>query len=291
MTDLQSILLHKIQNRENAHFYILRPTNIFLNTKQYLDNWIKALLIKVIKFHASELDNKTIENKYLQGHPDITLIYPGENKDNYLLENFTPFFKALNYNCYELKTKFIVVFDSHLIKSNSIHNKLLKSLEEPTENTIIIFINPTLTKFIQTIESRAISLRVGKSSEISITNQNLSLSSWLDVSFSLLRQNETEKDNLLELKNLIISYSKSKITINEIISYVTNDKYLERYFVKLALEWSNHKDNFREKDLLLKESIWYERSSKFHNSKFERLIKFALSFKEEPMILTIESNS
>ena len=85
--------------------------------------------------------------------------------------------------------------------------------------------------------------------------------------------------------------SKNEISTNEIISYVIHDKYLERNFVKLALAWSNQKDDFKEKDLLLKESIWYESSSKFHNSQFERLIKFALSFKEEPMILTIESNS
>lgn len=291
MADLQSILLYKIKNSQNAHFYILRPTNIFLNTKQYLDNWVKDLIVKVIKLHEPKLENVSIENKYFKGHPDITLIYPNENKETYLLENFDFFLKALDYNCYQLKIKFIVVFDSHLIKSNSIHNKLLKSLEEPTENTIIIFINPTLTKFIETIESRAISIRIGKTNNATIINQGSSLNSWLCAFLNGLEQNEAERENLQELRNYIISYSENKITINEIISFVINDKYLERNFVKLALAWSNQKDNFKEKELLLKESIWYERSSKFHNSQFERLIKFALIFKDEPMILTMQSNS
>ncbi len=282
MTDLQSILLNKIKNHKSAHFYIIRPANNFSNKKEYLNNWVKSLLIKVIKLHVPDLDNKKIESQYLQGHPDITLIYPNENKENYILENLMPFFKALNYNCYELKTKFIVIFDSHLIKSNSINNKLLKSLEEPTKNTIIFFINPTLTKFIQTIESRAVSLRIKKTNQVTLTNynSNLSLSEWLNVSIPMVGNSEIEKDNLSELKNNIISYSKSKISINEIISYVSHDQYIEHNFVKLALGWSNQKDNFKEKDLLLTESRWHDKSSKFHNSKFERLVKFAMSFKD-----------
>ncbi len=121
-----------------------------------LEDIIKQLLCEVL---SSELLISPQEAQQIiqVGHGDILWIkkssadnkeYRSKDKD------FEEVYSFLEYRSLQLKKRFIVVPNAHKL-SYLLSNKLLKTLEEPSPNTIILFLAPTNGQFIQTILSRA----------------------------------------------------------------------------------------------------------------------------------------
>jgi hypothetical protein len=151
MIDLKARLLQKLGQKQLAHFYILRCSDY-----DYLKSWTSELVLEGAKSIAEHPDKiKTIENT-----PDLLWLEknPGENykvQDN----EIKSFFNFIDYRSFELPHRFAVIADGAAI-TQIVANKLLKTLEEPPENLTIICLMPMGVKAIQTIESRAIELKL-----------------------------------------------------------------------------------------------------------------------------------
>jgi DNA polymerase III subunit delta' len=148
------------------HFYNLWKTNrlphfnILLGPKKdsevYLMDTIEKFLIEVITREQSlSLDQaKEILSK---GHADILWVNKTSEKGKaYRVQDkdFDEMFKFLDFKPLNLSKRFIFIKDAHLL-SYIISNKLLKTLEEPNQNAVIIFLAPQDSPFIPTVISRA----------------------------------------------------------------------------------------------------------------------------------------
>lgn len=134
--------------------------NIFLGPKEdsesYLMDVIEKFLVEVItREQALSLDQaKEILSK---GHADILWVNKTSEKGRpYRVQDndFNEMFKFLDFKPLNLSKRFIFIKDAHLL-SYIISNKLLKTLEEPNQNAVIIFLAPQDSHFIPTIISRA----------------------------------------------------------------------------------------------------------------------------------------
>ncbi len=156
LSHLKDILISKYKSGTMAHFYTL-TINCELEDAMA---WLEDLLINII------------EKKHPRDHQDILFIETEEKK--YTLKNneFRDFFSFLGTRPIELTRKFIIIKDAHKI-SDTIANKLLKTLEEPEVEASIFLINSAKQEIMPTISSRAINLNINDdSSKDSLPNFN-----------------------------------------------------------------------------------------------------------------------
>ncbi|PIP90351.1 MAG: hypothetical protein COW01_02780 [Bdellovibrionales bacterium CG12_big_fil_rev_8_21_14_0_65_38_15] len=149
---LGQALLARYSKRSLGHFYILNSSS-----EDYLKQWSKDFVLSVL-FDQNKDANQN-ERRFNQGHPDLLWLTPEE--DHYKIENkdFDPLFQAMAHKPLELPWKFIFVEKPQTIGS-SYANKLLKTLEEPTDHCTIFFLNAGATPLLSTVESRAIKLNL-----------------------------------------------------------------------------------------------------------------------------------
>lgn len=291
LEDLQTILLKKWKQNKLAHFYIVRPTGNVIKTRDFFNQWVDSFMIKIImeehmRASHENLSYQRAKEKYQNGHPDILILELREDKKQYTLEDFQVFFKYLHYKNIEYKQRFVIIKDVNFLTSNTLSNKLLKSLEEPTPNTVIIFINPTFSTFIPTIESRAISLRLQGDHNNKIRNEtfidefaSLNFERWMTKTITEKTrklQDEEDKKNLTILKEKILLISQKKIPIYEFVNYLKSSLKLQNLFIELVTRWVAYDNSFKAKDLLLIQTKWHMESARYHNPFHERLLSFAL---------------
>lgn len=149
MDRIQKILLSKFNNDQLGHFYLITPSEIDYSSA--LENWILEIF-----------QNTT--TKEIINHPDLLFIQSNEDKKQYKWEDLSEIFNFLKYGSIEWGQKIIIIQDAHKI-SEIVSNKLLKVLEEPPTPCTFFILNPTTKKLLETIESRAIEVRVKISSK------------------------------------------------------------------------------------------------------------------------------
>jgi len=91
-----------------------------------------------------------IENK---NHPDVVWLRIHDKKDAISIEQIRDLQRQINLKPYEARTKVFIIQDSHLM-SEAAANCLLKTLEEPPRNSIIILITPKVEELLMTVRSR-----------------------------------------------------------------------------------------------------------------------------------------
>lgn len=128
------------QDSRLAHFYHIKTLQ--KSSEEALVNlliaWFKKLSIK----------NPT-------DHSDILWIGLQDENNYYVVDQFKEVFKFQHYRPLSLKTKFIVITNAAKLNEN-ISNKLLKTLEEPSNQTTIILLNPESNQLLATVQSRAL---------------------------------------------------------------------------------------------------------------------------------------
>lgn len=143
MDKVQKIVQTKFNENSLGHFYLLNPSCI--DKEMLLENWIFEV------FNSSS-------NRDLNNHPDFLHIKLEQGKQ-YKWQDLTQIFNFLKFRSIEWNQKVIVISNADKI-SDIVSNKLLKVLEEPPTPCTFFLLNPTKKKLLQTIESRAIELRV-----------------------------------------------------------------------------------------------------------------------------------
>jgi DNA polymerase III subunit delta' len=86
-------------------------------------------------------------------HPDVIRMELSEKKDAISIEQVRELQRQINLKPYEARTKVFIIQDSHLM-SEAAANCLLKTLEEPPANSVVILVTSRPEELLSTVKSR-----------------------------------------------------------------------------------------------------------------------------------------
>ncbi len=158
VNDIKKILLERSKTNTLAHFYILRAPYNCKNHDQYLQEWMDDFLLSFISLQKN-CSHEIAQKSYQFDIADFLTLRKQSDRKQYLVEDLAALFRFVELRPFEFKTKIVIITQAHLIEKK-ISNKLLKLLEEPTDNTTIFFLYGTHSKALNTIESRGINIQL-----------------------------------------------------------------------------------------------------------------------------------
>jgi len=244
---LKQSLLKKLSLQEISHFYIVScPLNEH-DARDYLNEWINDFLCEVLCSKRDGLGHEKAQESLKLGHSDIQFIETDNKLYTDKNEDFKEFYKFLEYSASELGHKFIIVKDIHKI-SESIGNKLLKTLEEPPFGVTIFFLDPQKKKVLTTISSRAIRLNLpihAKTEEKSF-NASLSFEQWVNTQANL---------ELNKSAQSIIGIESGNGQIHSLIEEIRSKNIDEEEIIKLLMNWITNTSQDGEKVMNFIEQI------------------------------------
>ncbi|EQC49824.1 DNA polymerase III, delta subunit [Bacteriovorax sp. DB6_IX] len=226
---LKQALLSKFKTQELSHFYIVSCPLQEQAAREFLDKWLEDFLVEVLKTKRANQESDKIREGLKLGHADIQFIQT-ENKTFTLAGGeFDDFFKFLEHTPHELGHKFIIVRDSHKI-TETLSNKLLKTLEEPPIDITIFFLDPQKKKVLPTISSRAISLNltIKKNIEHSSFDRPLSFESWVNT------VPELELDPNAQA---LMALESGNGQLHTLVEGIRSKNLDEESIIKLLLQW------------------------------------------------------
>ncbi|RLA62597.1 MAG: hypothetical protein DRQ88_08200 [Epsilonproteobacteria bacterium] len=259
---IKKMLLDKWSKNQMGHFFILR------GPKDPLSKWAHDLLEEIVALDF-DIEKAKAKDSLEHGLPDILEIK--KEKEFYswskVQNDFTEFFKFLQYNPIKLKRKIVILHDAHGL-TRDICNKILTTLEE-AKGTTIFFLNPTEIPMLATIESRAISLRPIAKTETRevLLRENINFSSWLKRYLE-----EKEEDYLPPLiSKQLISFMEQKEGVSGVIEALKNDKVSQNNLFTVLLDWEgDHNSSFGHKKRFLEETLRFKESKTYNNPYRER---------------------
>ena len=156
---LVSHLLNYLYSKNNEQFYN------FKNNEYNINNNL-SLLISA------------------NSHPNIFRIQKKKDKKIIDIDKIREMIQFTNQTSFNNQRKFIIIEDINLLGINSA-NALLKSIEEPNNNTYYILINNSEFKILETIRSRCLEfkLSLNNSEVIDIVNYYFNSDKYNDINF------------------------------------------------------------------------------------------------------------
>lgn len=158
MSDLLKETLLALEKKNNlAHFYLVSSSSMSKNASLF--DW------------TCQLVENFIAPSSLVSCADVLILEAAHDAKQYPIETLEQVFNFLKHKATQVKRKYLIINHAH--KLTKIHlNKLLKTLEEPPIEVCIFIINNNNTAIMQTVNSRAIHLRVhSKSSKLKDTTK------------------------------------------------------------------------------------------------------------------------
>ena len=157
---LKEILLKKAQAQTLGHFYILETAEHEAHAMTSLVNFSHDF----IKEYYQTIEGAKQSFLNLMDHPDVYVlgnVVDDEEKEtaNFTVEESAKFARFFEFKPVQAKRKFAVITEAHRV-SPTVANKWLKLLEEPQGLTTIFLLNPRRMKLLDTINSRALHLRL-----------------------------------------------------------------------------------------------------------------------------------
>lgn len=274
MINLADLLFRRFKKKRLAHFYIVNAPSSIERPEDFLKNWVNGLLTQVL-MDSRNFSEHDAERVLELGHSDILVIEKETPETGYKVEDFNEFIRFQNFNNFELPHRFVVIHNAHNI-SEIISNKLLKTLEEPQDGTTILFLNPTNKHFIQTIESRAITLSL-------FTNEKRIVASKEFVSDSdrgeWILDKLTALDADRDLLGPLEVYLNDRRSIGDLIAAVRNNKRNQNLLFQGMLDWQRaHVGDFESKRDSLEEIVRFMTASRFNNPASERFFNLLSGF-------------
>lgn len=99
-------------------------------------------------------------------HPDYLEIYPdGKQIKNHQIEDFQSF---LGKKAYTGTYKIVCIHDAHKMNASA-QNRILKTLEEPSEKVIIFLLTHQPDRLMETVKSRCQKIKLSGLSEASVS--------------------------------------------------------------------------------------------------------------------------
>jgi len=144
--------------------------------------------ISNFKINSNNITYNLINNNT---HPNLFIIENNTYEDNVKIEQVRKLLKFLNKTTYSKNLKIVIIDNLEFLNLNSF-NALLKSLEEPTDNTIFFLINDSSKTLLDTIKSRCFIFKI-----------NFNMEKKSKILNSLLRDYDLKNDFLESKENLL----------------------------------------------------------------------------------------
>ena len=103
-------------------------------------------------------DNKSYKLLTANLHPNFFMLEGGKNNESIKIDDVRNLLSFLNKSTYNYNKKIVLIDNAESLNLSS-SNSLLKSLEEPPENTFFFIINDSSSKILNTIKSRSIEFK------------------------------------------------------------------------------------------------------------------------------------
>ncbi len=221
-------------------------------------------------------------------HPNIFKIKKKKDKKIIDIDQIREMIQFTNQTSFNNDRRFIVIEDINLMGINSA-NALLKSIEEPNNQTYYILINNSEFKILETIKSRCLEFKSNlKNSEVvEIVNYYFNSDIYNDINFDFIN-NYNSPSFLISLVNFLESNDLSikECNIEDLLTYViknkiyTSDDFIKEY-LNLFIELFFYKNINNSKKISFKiKKYFYQKLSfvKKYNLDFE---SFFLEFNEK----------
>lgn len=143
--------LTKNYHEDTLHHFILLTPQTFSSLSTCYE-WSNSFFLKL------DIQNPA-------SHQDILILDKEEGKTTYSIEKIEQVEKFTHHHAQELKRKFIVLKNAHLLNQTAL-NKLLKIFEEPSINITIFFLNETKQQLLPTIKSRSIEVHIPSANKV-----------------------------------------------------------------------------------------------------------------------------
>ena len=219
-------------------------------------------------------ENKSFRLVLNNSHPNFNLIDVLTDKKQIDLTQIKLLIKNLSKSTFTTGPRIILIDNIELLNRNSI-NALLKTLEEPNDNTFFILIHNN-KKVLPTLTSRCLNFK------ISLTNKNS-----ISIFESLIGTEINQKVNndLIDyyftpgnLFNLLLWSQKNKIDLKNIELREFLSIILDKDLIKKDLFLNYIIYNFIELYLIKKISIKYSKLYSYFIEQFDNTKKFNLNF-------------
>ncbi len=241
-----------------------------------------------LKSNEYNLNNNLSKMISANTHPNIFKIKKKKDKKIIEIDQIREMVQFTNKTSFNNERKFIVIEDLSLMGLNSA-NALLKSIEEPNNQTFYIFINNSEFKILETIKSRCLEFKLNliNSEVIEIVNYYFNGDIYNDINLDFIN-NYNSPSFLISLVNFLESNDLSikECNIEDLLSYViknkiyTSDEFIKEY-LNLFIELFFYKNINNSKKISFKiKKYFYQKLSfvKKYNLDFE---SFFLEFNEK----------
>lgn len=272
MRNPHRILFSLWQRRKIGSFYIIRPPILsHHDSRADLKTWLNSFFMDIIA-QEKNCDAKKAKELMELGVSDFYIIEKDEGDREYKIHSnaVSEFVKAHNYPPLEFSYKFIVVWDAEDL-STQISNKWLKTLEEPQENIITLFLTTSNRPLLSTIESRAITLRLAPNKETWNINSS---ENFLDFLGNQVEQRVFWKEEANEKqKQTLLDFAGNMTQVHKILDQLKYSQPLSKEVFELCHNYVTF--NCREPRLMelwLKEIQWFEKANTFNNAPGERFL-------------------
>ena len=293
---------------KNLHEKNKLPSVILLSGPKGLGKSTFAYhFINFILSHGEENEYSLKNFKINTDNPTFRFIQNGTHPNFFLLKNILPggnikidqtrnLLKYLNKTTYSKGTKIVLLDNAEYLNLNA-SNALLKSLEEPSENTTFFIIHNDSSKILDTIKSRCTEFKIFFSTtdkknifnkivenyQLDFNDMNLDRFLYFDTPGNFLKYLIILKDSNLDISKDYLScilffmelYRSEKNP--ELLNFIT--LFIENFYNELSLNNStniNHYYNNRNKILYLISDM-----NKFHLNKKDLLFTIDNILKDE----------
>jgi len=270
---LNSTLYHKWKQNELGHFYILKAHPLERNKKERVHQWIKGFISRIINEERGHSENSALGMNILhEGHPDLYTLIPKEMEKNYKVDELAGFFPFHEHRPMEFRWRFMVIHHGHLL-TPTILNKMLKTLEAPSEQTTIFLDNHKSGQLLPTIESRAIHLTIPLQNK-ELKEHSSSLNQGLDREYLLSQLNRSGELFNEEQQHLLKNTFQSQGHYHPLIDQLKRDHAFQSKLYQFLIELapSLNSDTYKQKERLLNELKWFSHSKSFHSPPMERWV-------------------
>ena len=221
-------------------------------------------------------------------HPNIFKVQKKKDKKIIDIDQIREMIKFTNQTSFNNERKFIIIEDINLLGINSA-NALLKSIEEPNNNTYYILINNSEFKILETIRSRCLEFKLSLiiKDTIKIVNYYFNSNKYNDINLDFIN-NYNSPSFLISLVNFLETNDLSikECNIEDLLAYIiqnklyTSDEFIKEY-LNLFIEFFFYKNINNSKNITFKiKKYFYLKLSfvKKYNLDFE---SFFLEFNDK----------
>jgi DNA polymerase III delta prime subunit len=262
---LKESLLSKFKTKELSHFYILSCPLSQDEARTYLDEWSQDFLSDILCQKREGLSKEKALDSLKLGHADIQFIETKNKSYTVTGGEFDEFFKFLQHSANELDHKFIFVKDTHKI-TETLSNKLLKTLEEPPVDITIFFLDPIKKEILPTIASRAIMLNLPIENNIEDRSfdAKLSFEAWVNTVPNL---------EMNKAAQAIMAIESGNSQIHGLVEEIRAKSIEEEELLKLLMQWLTHTSQSGDKlELVISQSKTIDEQKVYHGPAQNRLI-------------------